>query len=247
MKSRKKLNYIEADAIIFDKDGTLLDFDAFWVPVTEKAVCLLLEQLKMQNTPLREILIAYGVSDGTTRVDGVLCHGTYSQMAEITYDILKKYGYSGDCDRVKSCLVAAYEKCTSYGRIEPTCPELAATIGELKLKNKRLAVVTTDNSEITLTCLKALGIYGLFDKVYTDDTVTPAKPNPYCLLDFCRLYGLQPCRTVMVGDTMTDVNFAKNAGAISVALVKEEREGSAVSSEADIVISKISELIEIIE
>jgi len=43
-------------AIIFDKDGTLIDFDSFWIAVSENAINHILAELNMQNIPLSEML-----------------------------------------------------------------------------------------------------------------------------------------------------------------------------------------------
>ena len=43
---------MKVDAIIFDKDGTLLSFDAFWVTVTEKALADVFTALSMDGSCL---------------------------------------------------------------------------------------------------------------------------------------------------------------------------------------------------
>ena len=83
-------------------------------------------------------------------------------------------------------------------------------------------MVTTDNELITRKCLSALQVEHLFDKIYTDDGVNPTKPDPFCALDFCATYGIDVQNAVMVGDTLTDVRFAANAGISMVGLAKSE-------------------------
>ena len=86
------------------------------------------------------------------------------------------------------------------------------TLSKLKGKGVKLAVVTTDNRFITEKCLKSLGVYELFDKIYTDDGKTSVKPNPDAALEFCKEFNIDKENVVMVGDTMTDVKFARGAG-----------------------------------
>jgi len=238
---------MKADAIIFDKDGTLIDFDAFWVPLTVKAVEAVLIKTNMKSAPMDRILEAFGISDGITSIEGVLCKGTYRQMGEIMHAILSEYGYNGSADELTALLINAYNESTDAGEIKPTCTELAEALTELKKQNKRLAVVTTDNREITEKCLKALGIAELFDRIYTDGQGIPTKPDPYCVFDFCSSCGVERERVVMVGDTMTDVKFAKNAGIFVIGVAKAESNKAILLGEADTVISKISELCELIE
>ena len=66
--------------VIFDKDGTLMDFDAFWVTVSRAAVPDILQSLALDQALAEQLLAAMGVHDGTTDVRGVLSWGTYSQM-----------------------------------------------------------------------------------------------------------------------------------------------------------------------
>lgn len=238
--------YIEADAIIFDKDGTLLDFDAFWIPITEVALGQIMKRLNMECVPAEKLLSALGVFNGLASIDGVLCYGTYAQMAEAVYPIFREYGYTGDCDTIERHFEDTYAQSISYGEIKPTCPDLAKTLSELKRRGKRLAVVTCDNREMTMKCLNGLGITDFFDRIYTDEKGMPQKPDPYYLLDFCSSLCINPARTVMVGDTLTDLLFARNSGAISVAIVKGELSDSKLYGKSDVLISKISQLTDLI-
>lgn len=238
---------MKVDAIIFDKDGTLIDFDAFWVGVSVSALEDILSGLERRDIPIEEILEAYGVYDGVTDIDGVLCKGTYAEMAEIFSQILACHGCSLSAEAAEALIVDAYNRSTDKGKILPTCPDLASALEALKKRGARLAIVTTDNPEITEECLRALGIYDLFDKIYTDDGKTPKKPDPTAALNFMELVGASPERTLMVGDTMTDVTFARRAGISVCALASSTKAREALLPHADAVISKISELVELTE
>lgn len=238
---------MKADAIIFDKDGTLLDFDAFWVQVSVCAIEEVLARFNCENVEIDEILASLGVHNGITDIEGVLCKGTYAQMGELIYDIMRRHGCEASGGEVAEAVQEAFSNNADNGEILPTCPNLAEVLLSLKKRNKKLAVVTTDNEQITRKCLKKLGVEELFDRIYTDDGRTPTKPDPYCAFDFCESMGVAAECTVMVGDTMTDVTFAKNAGISVIAVAKTEGNGAVLSPFANYVVSEISDILDIIE
>lgn len=232
--------------IIFDKDGTLLDFDAFWVKVSVVAMREFLNEMGAAPVDVSEILTAFGVRDGRTDTNGVLCKGTYEQMGQIVYDILMKHGISVSQDVVTCRVEAAYQQNAEAGEVRPTCPDLVEVLTGLKSKGLKLAIVTTDQPHITNQCLEKLGIGRLFDRIYTDDGQTPTKPHPHCAWDFCREFGLNREQVVMVGDTLTDMSFAKNAGIMGVGLAADDRAKAELLPYADTVISALSHLPEVL-
>lgn len=237
---------MKADAIIFDKDGTLLDFDSFWVTVSRKAVTDILTELGRTDIPVCEFLTAFGVHDGVTDIDGVLRKGTYEQLGRIMHGILAGHGCRISCDEAVKLAIDAYNANADAGDIKPTCPNLAEVLTALKQQNKKLAVVTTDNEKITRKCLKKLGIEDLFDKIYTDDGKMPTKPDPCCAMDFSSFTGVEKECMIMVGDTMTDVNFARNSGIAVVGIAKTLKNRALLAPHADAVVSEISELLDIL-
>ena len=238
---------MKADAVIFDKDGTLVDFDAFWISVTQAALTQVLTDLGRTDVPTEPILEALGVRDGTTDINGVLCKGTYREIGEIVYEFLRRHGCTLSCEETVARVLEAYNSSMQAGEVRPTSPALTAMLTSLKEQGKKLAVVTTDNEPITRLCLQKLGIEALFDKIYTDDGRTPTKPDPYCAEDFCRLTGVPKDRTVMVGDTMTDVRFARNAGICVVSIAQNEQSRTVLLPHADVVITDMTQLADILE
>lgn len=238
---------MKIDAIIFDKDGTLIDFDAFWVSVARAAVKCALGRVGAGENLLPEIMLGFGVKDGVTDVDGVLCKGTYEELGMIFHRALKRHGMDiSESDAVK-IMNGAFCESADAGVIKPVCESLAATLTELNARGVRLAVVTTDNELITRKCLSGLGILELFDKIYTDDGVHPTKPDPYCANDFATLTATSKDRLLMVGDTMTDMCFAKNAGIRAVGIAKTEAGRELLLPHALAVISDYRALLDIIE
>ena len=238
---------MRVDGIIFDKDGTLMSFDAFWVSLSVKALGDVLGQFGMDRALLNGILEAFGVHDGVTDINGVLCKGTYAEMGEIVYEILSAHGCDADREDVVRAVEEAYSRNAAAGDVKPTCPDLAEALAELKGRGLRLAVVTTDNEPITRHCLTGLGILEYFDVIFTDDGHTPTKPDPFCAEEFCRMYGLDKGRVAMVGDTMTDVRFAKNGGITAVSLAPTPEKKAMLAPHTDIIIDAISELTEILK
>ena len=83
---------MDVQAIIFDKDGTLMKFDSFWVGVSRCAVTDILQQLGREDIPVNRLLEALGVAGDTADIDGLLCKGTYEQIGLAIGEILREYG-----------------------------------------------------------------------------------------------------------------------------------------------------------
>lgn len=237
---------MKVDAIIFDKDGTLIEFDKFWVKVSEKAIESVMKKLQIEGDFNAEILSAIGVNNGVTDVDGILCKGTYFQIGQEFHRVFNERGYDFSLELVVKEVLNAYNENHASGEVVATTPKLVEILKELKVRNKKLAVVTTDNEYVTDVCVQKLGVKGLFDAIYTDDGKTPTKPDPYCVFDFCKKFNIDINNVVMVGDTLTDVNFAKNAGIKVIGVAKHEQNKKILQGKADVVIEDLSALLEII-
>lgn len=236
-----------AKAVLFDKDGTLLEFDPFWIAVSEFAVEQILTEYSLSLSLKNDCLVAVGLKDGVVDVDGVLCKGTYGQVASAIYSVLSRQGFSANEKDFENACIRAFHQNIEKGVVKPTSEKLYQTLKTLKDSGVVLAVVTSDDAHTTEICLKGLGVYELFDKIYTDDGVNPHKPDPFYLNCFLKEYSFEKSQVVMVGDTLSDTTFALNGGIKSVAIAKTPTQKQILEKTATYIVEDISQLLEVID
>jgi phosphoglycolate phosphatase len=90
-------------------------------------------------------------------------------------------------------------------------------LGALKARNHWLAVATGKSRPGLNEALDSAQLRPLFDATRTADE-TASKPDPLMLLELMSELGVEPQRTLMIGDTTHDLQLAANAGVASVAV-----------------------------
>ncbi|HEY1877489.1 MAG TPA: HAD-IA family hydrolase [Rhizomicrobium sp.] len=90
-------------------------------------------------------------------------------------------------------------------------PHVAKTLEGLKAGGARLGVLTNKPQELTDPLLPMLGLEGIFAAVYGAGRKPYTKPDPRIFRDVVAASGGGPA--VMIGDSITDLNTARAAGA----------------------------------
>lgn len=87
----------------------------------------------------------------------------------------------------------------------------------LRARHHWLAVATGKNRRGLDEALATVDLHGMFDASRTADE-TAGKPHPLMLQELMAEFGVEPQRTLMIGDTTHDLGMARNAGCDSVAV-----------------------------
>lgn len=88
-------------------------------------------------------------------------------------------------------------------------------LSDLRSRHHWLTVATGKSRRGLDEALHAVELQGMFDGSRTADE-TAGKPSPLMLEQLMREFGVDPARTLMVGDTTHDLQMAVNAGCASV-------------------------------
>ena len=83
-----------------------------------------------------------------------------------------------------------------------------------------MAVCTNKQEHLSIDLLKKIKIFDFFDYIAGGNTFNYSKPNPKHLTDTIEILGGDIKKTIMIGDSETDANAAKNAD-IPVILLKD--------------------------
>jgi len=120
----------------------------------------------------------------------------------------------GDKKELADSLVKKYrerylKKCVGETSIFPGVKE---TLEYLRNKGIRMAVATTKHVEMSVILLKGLGIDDYFEMIVGEGDYHHEKPDPESLYVIMEKLGISPQETLMVGDTVYDIEAGKLAG-----------------------------------
>jgi phosphoglycolate phosphatase len=116
----------------------------------------------------------------------------------------------------------------------------------LKEKNIKLAVCTNKMEKLSNLLLDKLGVLHLFDYLAGGDTFPKSKPDPFPLLQICEKLNISRSKSIMVGDSITDLNSGHSAEMPVVLVEYGYTENTLIYNEADLVINNFSKLKELV-
>ncbi len=215
-------------AVIFDKDGTLVDFHDTW----DAALGRTLEKV-LGHDQAAQAAVAEGL--GFNLETGVIADGApfVADSAETLFSIIEPHA---DVHLFESTLIAegANSARPLHGATE--------TIKALRTLGLKIGVATNDAESSAIAQLNGLGWNGLFDAIVGYDSGYRPKPSPNMILGCCEQLGVQANEAVMVGDTATDMRAASAAGVTPIAI----GEDSAAVSLCDYRLVELADLTKLI-
>jgi phosphoglycolate phosphatase len=225
--------------ILFDKDGTLIDFRATWLAAYQGAATEL-ATLAGLGGDFAEALLARSGYDATTdsfAETSPLLWATNRAIAEAWAGQPELAGIDG----AMAVAEAHFADETRY----PPVPvgDLAVLLDRLRGQGLRLGVATMDTTAKARAMLAGLGLEGRLDFVTGYDGGFGEKPDPGMVHGFCAAVGLAPAEVVVVGDTAADLLMARAAGAaMAVAVLTGATPRGVLDRHADHVIASIMTL-----
>jgi phosphoglycolate phosphatase len=180
------------DLVVFDWDGTLFDSTALIVRCIQNACADVGAPVPTDTSAA--YVIGLGLQDALRHVAPGLPEVRYPELGL----------------RYRHHYFASQHELSLF-------PGTLDMLHALKARHHRLAVATGKNRRGLDDALAHSQLKDLFDGTRTADE-TASKPDPLMLNQLMREFGVDPARTLMVGDTTHDLLLARNAGAPSVAV-----------------------------
>jgi phosphoglycolate phosphatase len=231
----------DIDLVVFDKDGTLISFDAMWSGWAREVGARL--EMATRRPVAGDVFTTIGYDPAADRVlpAGPLAVSTMAEIREIVGAVLRRWCPS----------VAAARRILAEAWYEPDPVALAVPLadlpgvfGAIRGEARRIAVATTDDRGPTEATLAALGISTFVEAVACGDDDGPRKPDPQTILDLADRLDVPAGRVAMIGDTPADLEMARAAGAgRAIGVRSGVSDEAALGPHADVLLTNVGDLV----
>ena len=214
-------------AVIFDKDGTLLNFEATW----NEAVGIAFDQISEQTARVQAAeIFGYDLNHRC-----VLPHSAFvSESSDVTDDLVAGLI---DVRKFKQALNDASRRTVVANR------GATETLHALGRRGWKLAIATNDSELLAIEHVEALRWEGIFASIKGFDSGHGAKPEPGMVLAAAEACDALNDLYLMVGDSVHDILAGQAAGATTVAIGRNP----AARQLADHKIDQLRDLLELVD
>ncbi|MES0089572.1 MULTISPECIES: HAD family hydrolase [unclassified Mesorhizobium] len=229
-------NPADIKGILFDKDGTLVDFNATWLSIAD---FMAMDAAEGDRWKADRLLSAAGFDFVAKRFkpDSIFASGTNMDVVELWFPRLS--------DEDQMLAVARFNEITSVqgSSMAVALPGVVAALTALHKRSYRLGVATNDSTAGAEKTMVTLGVAQLFTAAYGYDAVANPKPAPDTIVAFCDLTGLKASEIAMVGDNRHDLEMARAGGCgLAVGVLSGTGTRESLSAIADVVLDSVADL-----
>ncbi len=218
--------------LIFDKDGTLYDFNGTWGAWSAGLIDDLAQGDAERRTTLAEVL-GYDLAREAFLPGSIVIAHTSREVA----DVVLPYVPPQPVDDLVTKLNALAASVTQVA-----VTDLRALLSDIRARGVRTAVVTNDGEAPARAHLGRSGIETLFDFVAGYDSGYGSKPAPGPLLAAARAMELPPGDCAMIGDSTHDLIAGRAAGMTTVGVLTGPATEADLRPHADVVLPSIAAL-----
>lgn len=225
----------EIKAILFDKDGTLVDFDKTWAGINRKGALIAAEgDARLADS----LLLACGMdlSTGKTQADSMFAAANAGEIAAH----MVAHGSPFDPEE----LMLRLDKIFVEGAESPwpIC-DLKALMQTLAGSGLSLGIASSDGEASIRRTVEVLELSAEIDFIAGYDSGHGPKPEPGMLLAFAAHLGLEPWQVAMVGDNGHDMELARAAGAgAAIGVLSGTGTRQTLEALADVLIGSVADL-----
>ena len=224
--------------ILFDKDGTLLDFEATWAPLYRR---LSLDLADGDQERAQALLVAGGLdpASGRMQAGSVLGAGTTFDIVRLWFPELRDAEFRAMADRIDAAFHA-------HGATASVAvPRLVEILQGLSRQGYVLGVATNDATAAARVAIRGVGAEALLPHVFGYDAVARPKPAADSVHAFAEAIDAAPEEIAVVGDNRHDLEMARNAGAgAAIGVLTGNSSAADLAPVADVVLPSIADLLE---
>ncbi|WP_370673838.1 HAD family hydrolase [Pleomorphomonas sp. PLEO] len=222
-------------AVLFDKDGTLLDYHLTWGPINVAAADI----AAAGDLDLADRLLTLGGMDRSsmvTRPGSLLAAAHTVEIAAAWVEAGSPLSLETLASRLDALFTASATGSVPIG-------DLDACFTSLRAAGLTLGIASSDNEASIRLMLDHLGLTHHISFVAGYDSGHGVKPGPGMALAFAAALGLQPSEIAIVGDNSHDIDMGRSAGAgLVIGVLSGTSDAAVLTPIADACLGDISEL-----
>ena len=208
--------------VLFDLDGTLINSGLSFLKIVNE-----LKEKEGQSSVDFEIVRKYSSRGATLVLKNSFPDASEDKISSLKSEFLSKY------EKIMTSNIVKYDG-------------VDALLEHLAAKKVKWGIVTNKSAIYTMPIVEKLNWHKLTDAIICPEDLNKAKPSPVGIFRGLELLDGDPKQSYYIGDHQRDIETAHNAGVISIACTYGYHETDPISWNADHIVQKPSDIMEIV-
>lgn len=230
-------------AVIFDKDGTLMDLYCYWSHMVDYRVEFARKKLNFGSSQKEKVMYAMGVDLARKKLRS--CGPVGLKKREVVLqamaDALAQEGFPAMQELCRQAFIEA--DTISQGRLSEIIRPIKGMhelISALHKKGVIIAIATTDKTRRAVLAAEFLGIADKVKMIVGEDMVSNYKPHPEMIELILDKVSVGKENAVMVGDAISDIEMGVNAGVAAIGVCSGLTPREELSAKTNFIVEDIS-------